>query len=582
MTILTNNEINDLRSKVDIVDIIGEFIPLTQKGRNYFAICPFHDDHSPSMSVSREKQIYTCFVCGASGNVITFLMNYDHMSFMEALNYIAKKAGVSLSKDIVFNEKKDSNEHYYEMYNITTKYYQNNLNTNIGIRAKDYLSKRHINDDIIKEFQIGLAKDDKDSLTKLLLAKGYKEKELIDLGLILNNNFSYYDVFINRIIFPLWDISGKVIGYSGRIYTDSNMAKYVNTKETIIFKKGLNLYNYHRAKEEIRKNKQVIIMEGFMDVIRSYTVGIKNVIALMGTSITVEQANLIKKLSNNVILCFDGDSAGGKATLACGNELLKLDINPKVIRLKDYLDPDEYIIKYGKDSFNLEIENAMSFIDFKLKFMKDGINVKDNDELSKYINNAIIELATVNDEIKRELVINKLSEEFGVSIDILKSKLNKYLKDKVVKPIIKLKDKPINNTTSKYQKAERRLLYYMLKSKEVIRIYEKEVALLPTLEYRILANEIIFYNKKYGSVNLADFITFLNDKKELIKLVGEILKEDLIDEYTMEEIKDYIKVIRQYNVQNEINRLKQLMVKEMNINKKAEHAENIRKLKVEE
>jgi DNA primase len=582
MAVLTNDEINEIRNKVDIVEIIGEFLPLTQKGRNFFAVCPFHDDHSPSMSVSREKQIYTCFVCGASGNAITFLMNYEHLSFREAIGYLANKAGVSLSDDITYNEKKDVFDNIYEMYNTTTKYYQNNLSTAIGHKAKDYLTKRNISDDIIKEFQIGLARDEKDTLTKLLVAKGYKEKELVDYGLVQNNNFDYYDVFINRIIFPLWDISGKVIGYSGRIYTDSNMAKYVNTKETNIFKKGLNLYNYHRAKDDIRKNKSLILMEGFMDVIRSYSVGIKNVVALMGTSVTIEQANLIKKLSTNVILCFDGDNAGSKATLACGNELVKIGVNPKVIRLKDNLDPDDYIVKFGKDSFEDEVNNAISFFDFKLKYMREGINVKDNDDISKYINNAIIELAKIDDDIKRELVLKKISEEFNVSTELLEKKLKQHLDKKMPTLLNKSNFIVQDKIKNKFEKAEKRLLYYMLKAKEVIKMYEEKVAYLPTTEYRILANEIVYYFKKYNHINIANFITYLHDKTDLIKLVGEILKEDLEDEYSEEEINDYIRVLKQFNVQNEIIRLKKLMENDMSLDKKTEYAENIRRLKVEE
>ena len=339
MPMLTTKEINEIRNSVDIVKIIGEFIPLTKKGRNFFGLCPFHDDHNPSMSVSTEKQIYKCFSCGASGNVINFIMDYEHKSFSEAIIYLADKAGIKITKDIYQPKKQEKHEPLYQIYDIATKYYQNNINTSSGSKAKEYLKKRKIDDEIIKEFQIGLSLNKIDDLTKLLLKKGFTEKELVNGGITNKTDSGFQDVFINRIIFPLWDVTGRVIGYSGRIYTDSDMAKYINTKETDIFRKGMLLYNYHRAKDSTRKEKFVILMEGFMDVIRCYSVGIQNVIAIMGTSITNDQINLIRKLSPNVYLCFDNDDAGQAATLAIGNELEKVGIEPKIIKLSNDLDP---------------------------------------------------------------------------------------------------------------------------------------------------------------------------------------------------------------------------------------------------
>ncbi len=582
MAILTEDQINEVRNSVDIVEIIGAYIPLTQKGRNFFGVCPFHDDHNPSMSVSREKQIYKCFSCGASGNVFNFLMEYEHMDFREALVYLANKSGIKLMGDIFQTKKKDINEKLYEIYNISTKYYQNNINTSSGSKARTYLKNRNIDDNIINEFQIGLALNKKDALTKLLLSKDYKEKELVDSGISNKGDAGFQDVFIDRIIFPLWDITGQVIGYSGRIYNESDMAKYVNTKETNIFKKGMMVYIYHRAKDVTRIKKQVIIVEGFMDVIRLYSVGIDNVIAIMGTSITEQQIRLIKKLSNNIIICFDGDDAGANATLTCGNELTKIGINPKIIRLEDNLDPDEYITKYSKDKFLLAIDNAQSFIDFKLNYYRQNKDLKNNDDITKYINEVILEVSTIEDEIKRDLILSKINEEFSVSKDILINKLNKYLTNK--KPIINKESIDIKKATyeSKYQKAEKRLLYYMLKSAEIIKIYENKIAYLPTANCRILANEIIAYSNKYGNINIADFITHLRDQQELIELIGELEMEHFKDEYSMEEINDYIKTIREYSVKDEIKRLTDLMKNEIDVKKQVEYAEAIRKLRIEE
>ncbi|MDD4036394.1 MAG: DNA primase [Bacilli bacterium] len=582
MAVLTNSEITEIRNSVDIVDIISEFIPLTKRGRNFFCVCPFHEDNAPSMSVSREKQIYKCFGCGASGNVITFLMDYDHMNFKEAMVYLANKSGIKISKDIIYSEKKDNNSKLYEIYDLSTKFYQNNINTVTGEEVRAYLNNRAIDEKIIKEFQIGLALNKRDNLAKLLLNKGYAKDDLLKLGLANSNDYGLNDIFVNRIMFPLWDTTGKVIGYSGRIYNNEDSAKYINTKETPIFKKGMNLYNYHRAKIEARNNNSLIIMEGFMDVIRSYSAGIKNVVALMGTSITKEQINLIKRLSNNIILCLDGDEAGAQATLTCGNELLKVGINPKVIRLDKGLDPDDYIRKYGADKFKLEIGNAKSLVDFKLEYYKKGKNFKSNDDISKYINEILKEISSSTDEIKKDLIINKLSKEFNINTNTLKKQLIKYSKGKEETtnkiPII-TKKSPKRN---KYEKAEQRLLYYMLKSKEIINLYELNVSYLPTAICRVLANEIIYYYKKHGNISTADFITYLGDNKELIELVGDIESLNLKENYSVDEVDDYIKVLKEFNVNSEIERLTDLIKNEIDISKKVEYAETIRKLKMKE
>jgi DNA primase len=576
MTIFTNEELNEIRSKVDIVDIIGEYIPLVQKGKNYFGLCPFHDDHNPSMSVSREKQIYTCFVCGASGNVYKFLTDYDNISFSEAVKKLASKAGIVLKNDVKTYTKVISNENY-DIFDIATKYYQNNINTSIGKEAKEYLLKRNINDDIIKEFQIGLAIDQVDSLFKLLVGKKYSENKLLALGLINKNEYGYNDIFRNRIMFPIWDINGKVIGYSGRVYNTSDQAKYINTKESEIFVKGKLLYNYHRAKNECRKKNQVILMEGFMDVIRAYSVGIKNVVATMGTALTNDQILLLKKLSNNIVICYDGDDAGGQATLSAVNELSKSNVNISVVRLPDDLDPDDYIVKYGGEEFENKISHALSVLDFKMIFYKKGKDFSKNEDISKYIDEVINEIKDLEDNIIIELYIKKLSEEFSIDKDLLYEKLTKVKPSPKKKEIVIKKPKAILN---KYQKAEQLLLYYMLRHKEVVRMYEVNISYLPTSKYRILANEIIHYINKYGELSIADFITYLNDKEDLIKLVGELEQLSLKDDYTEEEVTDYINVLREYSINNEIKRIKDKIKEETDPIKKAKLAEKIRKLKM--
>ena len=297
-----NNTISDVRRRLDIVEVISGYIPLVQKGKNFFGVCPFHDDTNPSMSVSREKQIYRCFSCGASGNVFTFVQEYEHITFREALEELAEKVGVSLP-NISYHRKNDTYEKFYEIYEIANKYYLNNLQTNLGKKAKEYLHSRQIDDSMIKEFGIGLSLETQGDLVQLLEKKGYNLNELNEIGLAYENR----DLYNNRIMFPLRDLSGRVVGFSGRRYDGKKENKYVNTKVTPIFQKGSILYNYYDAREFVRRKNQVIVMEGFMAAIRSISVGIKNVVSLMGTAMTKEQMDLLKRLSLNVILCLDGD-----------------------------------------------------------------------------------------------------------------------------------------------------------------------------------------------------------------------------------------------------------------------------------
>ena len=258
---LSYEEIISIQRKVDIVDVVKDYVSLTQKGKNYWGICPFHDDHSPSMSVSPDRQIYKCFVCGNSGNVFNFVMEYEKISFIQAVSKIAQKVGISINVDNNSKKVIDSSEkRLYDIYEIAYKFYQNNLNTTYGKEAKKYLKARKIDDNIIKDFNIGLSLNDSE-LCSILKKKGYTDEEIIESGIAIKSSNNIYDIYKNRIMFPLYDLEGKVNGFSGRIFTKSDESKYINTKETKIFKKGELLYNYHIAKPLARKEKNIIIVE---------------------------------------------------------------------------------------------------------------------------------------------------------------------------------------------------------------------------------------------------------------------------------------------------------------------------------
>lgn len=562
--------INHIKNSVDIVDIISSYIPLVTKGKNLFGVCPFHDDHSPSMSVSRDKQIYTCFSCGATGTVFTFLQDYEHISFIEALKICADKAGIDLNiKDYT---EKIKNSELYDMYDIASKLYQNNINTDQGIEALKYLEERKIDNNIIKEFKIGLALRD-NKLSKLLTKKKYSEKLIENSGLASKNGLNLFDIFYDRIMFPIEDSSGKIVGFSGRIYKnyyDEKPSKYKNTKATEIFKKGEILYNYCRAKDEARKTGKIIIMEGFMDLFRAYSIGVKNVVVSMGTAVTKNQADLLKRIAKDIILCFDGDEAGEKATYACSNELIKLGITPKIVRLEENLDPDEYILKYGKDKFINKINNPINIMEFKMHYLKKNKDLNSTVDMSNYVNEVLKELNNIDDDILREITLKKICNESDLDIE--------FLKNKLVNKEVKLKEKTYRKNkqkTNMYIKAEQYLLFYMLNNIEVIKIYQSNIGYMPTDKYRKLAFEINFFYKNNGYINVSDLMISLNDNIELLETIKEINLLNLKEEYTKDEIFDYIKTIKDYNVKFESKRLKDLMKMELDPIKKAEYAEKI-------
>ena len=556
MAYISNDVINEIRNKTDIVDVVSKYVNLTKKGKNYIGVCPFHDDHSPSMSVSPEKQIYTCFSCGASGNVFTFVADFEHISFAEAVKLLGDKAGISVGSNVIKSEKKDK---YFEIYNYASKFYQNSLFSTLGKNAIDYLDNRKIDKDTIKKFGIGLSMQ-KTSLTEYLLSKNYTLDELITAG-ISNDNGS--DIFINRIVFPIYDLGGNPVAFSGRIYNTKDTSKYINTKETNKFKKGKILYNYHIAKEYLKKNDTIIIMEGQMDVIRASTIGIDNVIATMGTALTKDHKNIIKNMANTVILCFDGDAAGEKATNAAIELLEDTNLNIKVVRLPNGMDPDEYILKEGKDSFISQIKFASNLIDYKMELLKKNKDFSNIKDISSYINLVMNELAYEKDSIVIELNIKKLANNFNIDYNTLMDKYNNMKKSQKIisKNIVKE-----HKSYDKYRQAENNLIYYMLKDSSVIEMVDKRVGYFPTKNIRELSNEIIYY-------------FHISDREEILNALKDIIAMDIKEEFEVREIEDYIFVINEYHKKVKIDSLNKMLKEEKDPLKQAKISEEIMEIR---
>ena len=574
MAFVTKELIDEIKSRNDIVDVIGSYININEKNK---ANCPFHTEKTPgAFSIHPDKQIFKCFSCGESGNVITFVQKYLGITFSEALKLLADRAGIKLD----IKETKKTNpelEKYYEITDTVNKYFKNNLVSNIGKNALKYLNDRKIDKDIINEFNIGLSTNNLENV----LSKKFNIEDLINVDVLKDINGKIYDTFQNRIIFPIIDENNNVIAFSGRKYleddlNDKMLPKYSNSRENIIFKKSNTFYNINNALINIKKQKEIIITEGFMDTIRMSTIGYKNVVALMGTAFTKEHLDKVLKYKCKVVLNLDQDDAGRNATISIGEELIKNNLDVSVIVFDDYKDSDEFIIAKGKDAFDIAYNNRISFIDFKLKFLKSNKNMKDSVEISKYINEAIKTLNEIDDDILRELKIKELSKEFDINESIIKGKL----KIKVQKEEVQKKEIP-KKRYDKYDISELRLLYLMLNYDDVILYFENTLGYLVHDERASLAYKIIEFRNEYGYFEYGDFIDYIAENEKVLEVLKEVMKFHNNQEYTMEELDDYINTIKKYSVEKRINSLKKEMNETLDINKKIEIGQKIENIKKE-
>ena len=572
MARIDDETIRKIRESNDIVDVIGSYLTLEPKGKNYFAICPFHNDTHPSMSVSREKQIFTCFVCGATGNVITFVQKKEKISFVEALELLGKNSGIEINA----SKRKIETSPYkelYDIYNLATSYYKNNLLTRDGEEARKYLNERNLSKDIIDYFDIGLSLQGGLSQS---LTKKFDKNKIIELGLSRDN---LKDMFTNRIMFTIKDNYGNAVGFSGRKYKENtDEPKYINSKETVIFKKGKILYNYHRAREHIKDKKEIIINEGFMEVIRLHTIGITNAVALMGTGFTKDHLEIIKNLGVNVVLNLDQDEAGKTATITIGRQLQEEGINVTVIIFKGSKDADEYIVEEGKDAFLKSYENRVSFLDFELDYLKKDKDLSAAEDLTEYINNAIETINKISDDILRDIKIKWLSETYNISEDLIRSKVTKI---EIKKPPKENLPPPKKIKYNKYEKSEIRILYLMLNYQEVINYYENNLGYLNDEKRRKLADAIINYKEKNKTFNYADFISYIATNPSLDDVLKEITSYSQLEEYTEEELEDYITRVKEYRVKKQINSLTDKMKNTIDIEEKKKLASRIENIKKE-
>lgn len=542
--------LEEIRNRCDVVDIISEYVHLKPAGKGFKGLCPFHEEKTPSFMVSPEKQLFHCFGCGEGGNVFNFLMKYEKLSFFEAVKMLAQKSGVPLpvdeEKDNILHKKK---ERLYKLNNLVANYYRECLfRTNQRKKVINYFKKKGINDTSVEKYKLGYAPSGWDALSNFLKKKDYSYEELIKAGLIKKSKIEgkYIDYFRDRIIFPIFNLSGRVIGFGGRVLDDS-LPKYINSPETLVYNKGSNLYSLNFAKEDIRKKNYIIIVEGYTDVLITQQYGFNNIAASLGTALTAKQIDLIKRFTNAVLIAYDADSAGNMATLRSLDLLVKAGLEIKVIDLPQGYDPADFLIKKGSETFQNLINRSLSLIDYKLKLLYSKYSIKIIEGKVKVVKEILPTLNVIGSEVELRAQIKKISEELKLSEEAILIELKRYKRGSRDSShnFIKL------NSESGNIKAEKILIGCMLENEEIVRnIFTK----LKVEDFTVLLHRQIVTaiekNLKYDKiVDSQKVIDYLNDDKAA-KLISNILMEETI---TFDEkiIYGYVDTINNFKLAQE-------------------------------
>lgn len=543
----------------DIVDVISETVKLKRAGRNFTGLCPFHNEKTPSFSVSPEKQIYKCFGCGEAGNVITFIMKNRNMPFIEAVKYLADRVNIHIDTNRRSEDPKAKKRNLLYNVNVAAaRFFYSNLKKSKV--AKDYFLRRGIKEETITKFGLGFAMDSWNSLLNHLKRLGFKEELLDEAGLISTSvkTGKKYDRFRNRVIFPVFNYRGKVIGFGGRVLDDSK-PKYLNSPETLIFQKGTNLYGLNFALKGKMNERYFIIVEGYMDLISLHQQGITNVVASLGTALTPEQARLLKRYADKVIISYDADVAGQTATLRGLNILRDAGFDVRVLNIPDGKDPDDFIRSNGKEAFLGLVKNAESLIDYRIRKAGDGINLEDSAELVKYGKRVTEILADVN-SLEKDIYIKKISEKTGIREQTLFDLLSKEMTKNINKNNF-MNNKEENGTKlyvePPFLKAERALLKLSLEDEyfdEIHKLISNEELILPE---HIEIFSIIKEAKKGKINNIMSYLeTQFTDAKILEELVKIREEKILIGNNNKKLIRDLIKQIINYKLNRKLENLK--------------------------
>ena len=574
--------IDEIRNSNDIVDIISQYVILKRSGRNFFGLCPFHKEKTPSFSVSPDKQIFHCFGCGAGGNVIHFISKIENVDFKESLEILADRAGIKLPtlENNVDSKRLELKEKVYEINKLVAMYYHETLYKPQAKPAQEYVKKRKLDNKALKEFCIGYA-ENANVLYKLLKEKGFTEEEILASDLVIKKGNNYVDRFKNRLIFPIQDIRNRFIAFGGRVL-DNSLPKYINSPENIVYSKARNLYGLNVAKNT--KTRKLIIVEGYMDTVSLHQRGIDNVVASCGTALTEAQGRLLRKYAEKVIISYDSDSAGQAATLRGLEILNNLGCDIRILQMEGAKDPDEYVIKYGNGRFNDLVENAISLVEFKIKVLKKGLNIENTNDKIKFMNEIAKILGGVDNKIEQEIYIDKISSDYNISKEAIYAQINKneYSNNKgakilesssIRKPTIKRQGKEIN---PELEKRENIIISLLIDGGE--EVYNKIKDIINPNDFKSEANQKImrrlYEEFEKGNSNINSLVDMFADDEQVVNALTEIMADDYEIEDNKKALDD---VINNYQKEKLMARRNEIIQSLNNANLDKEKANELEK-----
>ena len=543
--------IEEIRSNNDIVDVISGYVTLKRSGRNFFGLCPFHKEKSPSFAVSPDKQIFHCFGCGAGGNVIHFVSKIEGLDFKDTLELLANRIGMELPSLDNYEDDKTAKlkKRVYEINEIAARFYHENLYKPTSKIAQDYIKKRKLDNRTLKAFLIGYS-GNFNELYLLLKQKGFTVEEMLASSLIKRTQEGgFIDSFRKRLMFPIQDVRDRVIAFGGRVLDDSK-PKYINSPENIVYSKGRNLFGLNVAKKH--DTKKIIIVEGYMDAISLYQRGITNVVASLGTAMTEAQGRLLRRHSEQVILGYDADGAGQAAILRGMEILQNLGCDIRVLQIEGAKDPDEYVVKYGPERFQKCVDNSISLVEFKVKILKKELNIENTNDKIKFLNEIAKILAKISNQMEREIYITKLSKEYQISQEAIQAEVNKLLfagntgSKKLEKKVVTMKpqiEEQNNSVSPAMLKRENMVIYLLINETE--QCYEKLKNVIQVNDFKDNLNKQIlkklYEELEKGNINTSHILDWF-EEENIINHITEIMAYDFEITDVQKAVEDLISV----------------------------------------
>ena len=575
--------IEEIRNSNDIVDVISQYVILKRSGRNFFGLCPFHKEKSPSFSVSPDKQIFHCFGCGVGGNVIHFVSKIENLDFRETLELLANRANINLptiDNSYQDNRRAMLKSKVYEINEIAAKFYHENLYKPTSKEAQEYIKKRKLDNRTLKSFLIGYS-GTFDELYRLLKQKGFSEEEILASSLVnKTDNGKFIDRFRRRLMIPIQDTTGRFIAFGGRVLDDSK-PKYINSPENIVYSKGRNLFGLNIAKKG--DTKKIIIVEGYMDAISLYQRGITNVVASLGTALTEQQGRLLRKNSEQVIIGYDADGAGQAATLRGLEILQNMGCDIRVLQIYGAKDPDEFVIKYGPERFQKCVDSAISLVEFKVKILKQNLNLENINDKIKFLNEVAKILSKVDNNMEKEVYIDKIAKEYGISKEAIYGEVNKLVYSKTNDKKV-LERTPIRNLIKKDEdekideaviKREKMVIYILVNYPKESYSKIKEIITVDDIKTKINKKIIAKIYEQYEKNNMVNILDFF-DEEEVIGYLSGIMADDFGVSDLNKCIEDLISI---YNKEKLVSMRNEIIKKLENTNNMTE--EEIKKLERE-